>query len=263
MIAKKIILYVSAAITMTSNVVAHPCMTPYSYCANNPVRLVDPDGQDYQEDISKKNRTITISGTYYTTDDDATSAQKSVDFWNKQSGKFIYRVTNRENRTDVTDFKVNFSLSVKKIGKSTDDSQKRQLISRHIMEDPNKTGNGYSVTADQNIKRENSNGNTTQGKLIYIKESKKDATTGAHEVGHTLGLDHFSSGIMTPGEPDAFRSDEIEGRYIKMIIENPLKGKITKEGGVPCGKGIIAPKSDKIDLKEYKGTVIKNEQYNE
>ncbi|MBR4839334.1 MAG: hypothetical protein IK005_02525 [Paludibacteraceae bacterium] len=261
--AKKLILYISVAITMTINVVAHPCKSPYSYCANNPVRLTDPDGQDYLESISKKNRTITLSGTYYTTNEDATSAQKSVDFWNKQSGKFIYRVTNRNNKTDVTDFKVNFSLSVKEIGESTDDKQKRRLISSHVMEDPNKSGNGYSVTADNNIKREDNNGYTSQGKLITIKESKKDASTGAHEVGHTLGLDHFSSGLMTPGEPDAFRSDEIEERYIKMIIVNPLKGKITKEGGAPCGKGIIPRESDKIDLEIYKGTVIKNEQYNE
>ena len=40
-------------------------VSPYVYCANNPVMLVDPDGQDGVRIVDEENMEITIKATYF------------------------------------------------------------------------------------------------------------------------------------------------------------------------------------------------------
>ncbi|MDD6582291.1 MAG: hypothetical protein PUF10_06415 [Bacteroidales bacterium] len=37
----------------------YPGVSPYTYCANNPVRLVDADGRDYEVVFDHEKKTIT------------------------------------------------------------------------------------------------------------------------------------------------------------------------------------------------------------
>ncbi len=43
----------------------YPSISPYAYCAWNPVKLVDPDGREGVVIINKSSKTITIRATYY------------------------------------------------------------------------------------------------------------------------------------------------------------------------------------------------------
>jgi hypothetical protein len=76
----------------------YPSMSPYSYCANNPVILVDPDGRDYETVINEKAGTITIVAKYYTTKKNKDRVQKAVDVWNGQSGKYEMVMVEGENQ---------------------------------------------------------------------------------------------------------------------------------------------------------------------
>jgi hypothetical protein len=40
-------------------------ISPYTYCNNNPVNVIDPDGRDGIAVVDKENRTITINQTFY------------------------------------------------------------------------------------------------------------------------------------------------------------------------------------------------------
>ena len=48
----------------------YPGTSPYTYCGNNPVRLVDKDGRDYEAVIDQDNKTITLKANIYTYTDE-------------------------------------------------------------------------------------------------------------------------------------------------------------------------------------------------
>jgi len=56
--------------------------------------------------------------------------------------------------------------------------------------------------------------------VLFQKSNKSDAgnTTGAHEIGHTIGLDHFNSGVMTVGINSSSHGSFINMFYITEII---------------------------------------------
>ena len=45
----------------------YPSISPYAYCAWNPLKLVDPDGRDGVKIIDKETKTITVRANYYVT----------------------------------------------------------------------------------------------------------------------------------------------------------------------------------------------------
>ncbi|MEE3485749.1 MAG: RHS repeat-associated core domain-containing protein, partial [Bacteroidales bacterium] len=230
-------------------------MTPYGYCAGNPVRLVDVDGRDYDVYIDDENKTITISTTYYTTTQDYESAQQSADYWNGQSGNFIYRVTNKKDKSDTKDYVVNFDIKVEDVGDLKDKRQLEYKVNKDKL--LSKSSNVYMVISDEKMKDKNLNGRTVAGQKISVRESKKNTLTGPHEMGHTLGLIHSDLGLMTPSESDINRSSYIGTDEIKNMIEYPLRGRINSENGNDAGKGSLMPNSFRIDLKRYKGNVIR------
>jgi RHS repeat-associated protein len=88
-------------------------LSPYTYCANNPIALVDPDGQDFAIYIDKDkdgNTTVRITVTYYVQKGDADtkkSAEQATKFWNDQSGQFAVNSGDKNNPTQTA---INFDL---------------------------------------------------------------------------------------------------------------------------------------------------------
>ena len=58
---------------------------------------------------------------------------------------------------------------------------------------------------------------------IEVRPEKAEETTGAHEIGHILGLDHYDEGIMTPHPSDPGRTDEVTQENVDDIIESDEK----------------------------------------
>ena len=85
----------------------------------------------------------------------------------------------------------------------------------------------------------NINGTTIGGNFIQVKDAQKTVDTGAHEVGHALGLIHSSSGLMTPSSMDVGRLSNLNIGGLKDMVTFPLKGKINSEGGNEAGRGTV------------------------
>ena len=64
------------------------------------------------------------------------------------------------------------------------------------------------------------NGATKYDKFITVDNSRIFSNTGAHEMGHALGMDHASEGIMTPTSNDENRSRPIPQENIDQMIEH-------------------------------------------
>ncbi len=164
-------------------------LTPYHFTANNPILYVDKDGRDYGVIVDHKTRTITVTATYYTTAANQNEAQSAVNHWNGQSGKFAYEVKNGDK---TIQYNIKYELKVDATSTSNIQAQEKAVADN--------TGNQYRECTNCGINPKNA-AETGDGEIIRVDPSKKAASTGSHEIGHTLGLpNHFLDGLQKPGE---------------------------------------------------------------
>ena len=174
-----------------------PNQSQYSFVANNPIINKEIDGNDYEVIVNKsdKGNTITIKATYYTDvkgSESNTAATKATQFWNDQNGKFKYLVNEIDGT--ITEYDVVFELDVKDVSESSKNAFGISEGSKNDAYD-DKKGNSLIVKPDNEI-QDQLFGTTTQGQFIEVAASRKDTDTPAHELGHTLNLGHFLTGLM-------------------------------------------------------------------
>jgi RHS repeat-associated protein len=172
---------------------SYPTMSPYAYCANNPVKYIDPTGKDFDPVIDHKKKTITINAVYYTSNENRRELKGALRVWNRQSGKYKYEVGEGNNKET---YKIKFNLKVSK-EKFASRSEAREGFYQALTNKNNKANffEGSSLRDPQK------QGSVTNGKIIKLnpRTVTDRHRTLAHEIGHTLGLHEWSSGLMESG----------------------------------------------------------------
>ena len=221
--------------------------SPYHYAGNNPTLFVDYDGNDYG--ITVKNNengdggTITISAVYYVSkgDDEAIkSLSDGIDLWNNKSGTYSLTTTN-DNGDEVT-YDINFDLQLKEVDDpKTSLNQGMRKIARGDSETT--PGNSFEIVGENDIKDPYARGITYAMNKIKVPEDDKGVKVSGHEIGHTLGIEDKSNGIMSINGTVAINQwtvNDIIKFARKTNSDDPNNIKVVVNGAIPDGE--VKPK---------------------
>ncbi len=208
-------------------------LSPYTWCAGNPILNIDNNGKDYE--VSVYDDKIVISANIYTSSSDYSAAMKGCSLINSNTGRFSLSFKDGETNVEIP---IVFAL---------------QAIETDVRDlntncENDEIGNVFKILPDYKMD-DNKNGETIGGVKVSVKASRAETSTVGHEFGHLIGSTHHG-GLMTSSSSER-KSDLLDKASVNQIVKNAIKGKTAKEWGVSAGQPHFENNS-KFTIKQLK-----------
>ena len=221
----------------------YPSMSPYTYCANNPVKLVDPNGEDYEVVVDDKAMTITIKANFYVTKDEKCVLDAGLKTWNSESGNFSYIVGEGENAKSYT---IQFDLQ------SIECDSKEEVT---LKASSDKCGNSFSIEDKVKDDYKPIRGAYKNGAIRVSNEFQMSDLlhSSSHEPGHAIGIGDMRDGGLMESGGDGY---SIRANYVASSLRfagfncigpqdivTPLGGcEVSVSGKMPNQPGVVKRK---------------------
>ena len=188
-----------------------PGRSPYLYCAGNPVNLVDPDGRDWTR--KWRSNSVTVSMVLYTNDKESyISANLASDYWNKRKhdtylrGGKQYNIIYDVSVVHVSSFQNLKNSNTYTVGKKRKyGNDEAGNINREILGETDRNDNTIWISSDYSLTK---------------RRLEEKSYTGAHEIGHLLGIQGHVDGTLMSESPDDKRTTGLNQSQINQIIES-------------------------------------------
>ena len=181
-------------------------LSPYAYCAGDPVNLVDPNGKDWIRKVRAK--TIYVNMFIYADKNSLESASRAATYWNNR-GEDTYT----HNKTTYQ-IKYNIRVIEAKSQQDLDANNSYNVVKGILKNDDGLEKAGYTDLSKNSI--------TIQEKYSLMKpDTNESSSTGAHEIGHLLGIDKHSNGTLMSAYQDENRTLDLNQNQINAIVESP------------------------------------------
>lgn len=182
----------------------------------NYANYIAPNEGNFEPVVDEQKKTITINAVYYTAEENKEYLQKAIDAWNAKSGEYHYI-------DDTQTYDIIFNLSIDNESFTDSDAAakayrtniKSRQANYYQVNNPGK----HPVTSIPVL------GKTENGNIITVKNSA-DVRTIMHEIGHTLGLKEWSTGLMESGGKEITISQKNITAILRITgIGNPTDNK--------------------------------------
>ena len=228
-------------------------ISPYVYCNNNPVNMIDPDGRAGHAIINQDNRTITVSSTYIFYGSKATP-ELSAKIANEIAWQ--YNGANGSVQIDGVKYAVNFDIHYQTVTEeqatemaagNTDASQNFVRV-----EETNPRMNRSFFELSDNTG------------FMNTTDNLGTSTTAPHEAGHGYGLDHPNSDQRGNGQPGimAARGTAVDAGYTYNPQAGDSKNVVNSSGRTTGYSNSINPQTRRVTsqniLDMFKNIVFRN-----
>ena len=193
----------------------YPSLSPYVYCADNPVKCVDPNGEDYEVVVDDATMTIMIRAQYYVTHDTYDKVAEAIQYIKAQEGWLNY------NAEDGQTYSIKFDLTIAGTFDTRDDAEKASSNG-----EDSSISNICSIGQTMVPSKESlpAFGQTEAGRVITIRDKNVSVRSYMHEIGHSLGLGEWTGllDLMTPEGEGIFLSN----RSVQQIMSRAGAGQM-------------------------------------
>ena len=171
----------------------YPSISPYAYCAWNPVKLVDPDGKDVEIVKDDKNKTVTIRGNfYYNRRNLGSEADIFLNGFKEAMGSWESDILEamEDELLGVAGYEVKFDFRYIDCDDPRD-AAKNDPLGNSLINDPDYYASNAVVENNKYFKANlglHSRGNNPDAYDLTFYSTSEMQGTIKHEIGHIFGL---------------------------------------------------------------------------